>query len=176
MCIRAELENTIEAASKVDVVSPNHAELGELFGKVPHAEDGSLDRSVIEDCARHLCKSRDTTDWSITAVVRCGRDGCYVYNDRQAQWLPAYHASSPEKVIDPTGGGNGFLGGFAVGLVRTKDAIKAAIWGSVSASFCIEQVGVPTLSQVADQSERWNGVNVGDRLADFERRCCLHKS
>ena len=85
------------------------------------------------------------------------------------KWMPAYHQSA-EKVEDPTGGGNSFLGGLAVGLVRVPGYLEeAAIWGSVSASFAIEQVGMPVLSQAAD-GETWNGVRVEDRLSDFKQR------
>ncbi|KAJ5011316.1 hypothetical protein K4K57_005803 [Colletotrichum sp. SAR 10_99] len=84
-------------------------------------------------------------------------------------WIPAVH-QDPTKVIDPTGGGNTFLGGLAVALARGKSVEEAAIWGSVAASFAIEQVGVPTLGEDADSKETWNGVRVRDRLADFQSR------
>lgn len=43
-------------------------------------------------------------------------------------------------------------------------------WGSVSASFMIEQVGVPTLS--ADgEGELWNGSRIEERLEEFKVRC-----
>jgi sugar/nucleoside kinase (ribokinase family) len=93
--------------------------------------------------------------------------------------LPAYHATgdstraekSGGKVVDPTGGGNGFLGGFAVGLTRNGgDLVEAAIWGSIAASYCIEQVGMPELSYDADKGERWNGTDVKSRLDAFRQR------
>ena len=59
-------------------------------------------------------------------------------------WIPAYHQSS-ELVVDPTGGGNTFLGAFAVALARGKGMEEAARWGNVAASFAIEQVGMPVL-------------------------------
>ena len=88
--------------------------------------------------------------------------------------MPAYHQSA-ERVIDPTGGGNGFLGGLAVGLVRAgatpvvENLEKAAIWGSIAASFAIEQVGMPVLRKTED-GETWNGVKIEDRVAEFEQR------
>ncbi|KAJ4361471.1 hypothetical protein N0V85_009405, partial [Neurospora sp. IMI 360204] len=54
------------------------------------------------------------------------------------RWLPAYHTDAA-KVVDPTGGGNTFLGGLAVALARGKSIEEACAWGSVAASFAIEQ-------------------------------------
>ncbi|KXH56510.1 hypothetical protein CSAL01_03335 [Colletotrichum salicis] len=85
------------------------------------------------------------------------------------QWIPAVHQDSA-KVIDPTGGGNTFLGGLAVALARGKSVEEAAAWGSVAASFAIEQVGVPTLAKNEEGQETWNGERVEDRLAEFRAR------
>ncbi|KAI1468694.1 Ribokinase-like protein [Daldinia caldariorum] len=92
------------------------------------------------------------------------------------RWLPAYHAGSPERVVDPTGGGNTFLGALAVALARGKSLEEAAAWGSVAASFAIEQVGTPTLGKAKDSGEEggggetWNGVRVDDRFEEFKNR------
>jgi sugar/nucleoside kinase (ribokinase family) len=83
-------------------------------------------------------------------------------------WLPPVH--SGEKVVDPTGGGNGFLGGLAVALARGKGVEEAAAWGSVAASFAIEQVGMPELGVDKEGRETWNGVRVEERLQEFMRR------
>ncbi len=57
-----------------------------------------------------------------------------------------------------------------VGLVRCGGSVvEAAIWGSVAASFCIEQVGMPKLESHPN-GEIWNGVRVQDRLEGFRQR------
>lgn len=84
-------------------------------------------------------------------------------------WVPAYHRD-PSKVVDPTGGGNSFLGGLATALARGKDMEEAAVYGSVSASFAIEQIGMPMLGTGENGRETWNGVLVEDRLEDIRRR------
>jgi len=89
------------------------------------------------------------------------------------RWIPAYFQGGEEgehKVVDPTGGGNGFLGGLAVALARGKSIEEAAVWGSVAASFAIEQVGVPVLGANDCGQETWNGVVVQDRLEEFKTR------
>lgn len=85
-------------------------------------------------------------------------------------WLPAYFGEreeEQEKVVDPTGGGNGFLGGLAVALARGKELQEAAAWGSVAASFAIEQVGMPVLGKDERGRETWNGALVEERLNEF---------
>ncbi|KAK3398514.1 Ribokinase-like protein [Sordaria brevicollis] len=79
------------------------------------------------------------------------------------RWLPAYHTDA-EMVVDPTGGGNTFLGGLAVALARGKTIEEACAWGSVAASFAIEQVGVPEIGNDEEGRETWNGERVEDRL------------
>lgn len=87
-------------------------------------------------------------------------------------WLPAYFTSADEgRVVDPTGGGNGFLGGLAIALARGKGVEEAAAWGSVAASFMIEQVGVPILGTDELGNETWNGEVVEKRLEAFIKRC-----
>lgn len=85
------------------------------------------------------------------------------------KWLPAFHTHS-ENVEDPTGGGNGFLGGLAVALARGKTIEEACAWGSVAASFAIEQVGMPVLGKDGEGRETWNGVRVEQRLDEYVKR------
>ncbi|OAF61533.1 hypothetical protein VC83_02219 [Pseudogymnoascus destructans] len=84
-------------------------------------------------------------------------------------WLPPYHTSS-EKVIDPTGGGNAFLGALSITRARGAGLEEAARWGNVAASLAIEQVGMPVLSFDEWGEERWNGVDVGERMRELEGR------
>ncbi|KAI0541101.1 Ribokinase-like protein [Xylaria digitata] len=111
------------------------------------------------------------------------------------RWIPAFHTKTYQeddnntvndeeggegetpqdkkkkaKVVDPTGGGNTFLGGLAVALARGKGLEEAAAWGSVAASFAIEQVGVPTLGYDNEGRETWNGVSVDERFEEFKTR------
>lgn len=111
------------------------------------------------------------------------------------RWIPAFHTDAHDdggddpskdeegaesamgeekrrqgKVVDPTGGGNTFLGGLAVALARGKGLEEAAAWGSVAASFAIEQVGMPTLGHDDEGRETWNGVRVDERFEEFKTR------
>lgn len=91
------------------------------------------------------------------------------------KWIPAYwtKVDAHEKVVDPTGGGNTFLGGLAAALARGMGVEEAACWGSVAASFAIEQIGVPQLGRDKDGRETWNGARVQDRLREVQERIGL---
>jgi sugar/nucleoside kinase (ribokinase family) len=173
LCVSSESANCLEALKHVDVVSPNHGELGGFFDKDTNGRD-HVDYRLIESLCDQWLASGTGPDGDGGIVVRCGKDGCVVMGQGMRKWMPAYHESA-EKVVDPTGGGNGFLGGLAVGLVRGGSATglerleEAAVWGTVSASFAIEQVGMPVLERKG-QEETWNGVKVEDRLADFKTK------
>lgn len=74
------------------------------------------------------------------------------------------------KVVDPTGGGNAFIGGLAIGLVRNSgNFVLAAAMGTIAASFAIEQIGIPTLSKKEPGKELWNGVDVQGRLEEYQK-------
>lgn len=93
------------------------------------------------------------------------------------RWLPAYFEERDQhRVVDPTGGGNGFLGGLAVAMARGHELEEAACWGSVAASLCIEQVGVPELGVDGDGEETWNGERVDARLKTFMKRAGISRN
>ncbi|KAF2265929.1 Ribokinase-like protein [Lojkania enalia] len=174
LCTVEELTNCFKALKYVDVVSPNHSELGAFFGEDTNGQNGHVDYRLIEKLCGQLLQNGIGANGQGCVVVRAAKDGCLVARQGFQKWMPAYH-QSPEKVIDPTGGGNGFLGGLAIGLVRggsppsINNLVQGAIWGSISASFAIEQVGMPVLSHIP-QGETWNNVRVEDRLWDFKQR------
>lgn len=165
LCTPEELDNTLEALQYVDVISPNHEELASLCS-FSHPE--SVDKDAVEEQANRLL-SHGIGDGGGAVVVRVGKEGCYVLGKTVSGWVPAYHTES-KRVVDPTGGGNGFLGGFAVGIVRSDgDVMEAALYGNVAASYCIEQVGVPNLHK-DDSGETWNADRPAHRLEKMRRR------
>lgn len=89
-------------------------------------------------------------------VVKCGRDGAIVFtvDDPTGVTVPAVPGI---EVVDPTGAGDGFNGGFVVGVSHGEGPTVAAITGTVAASFVIEAVGVaipPTFSDEAREARR----------------------
>ncbi len=73
------------------------------------------------------------------AVVKLGTRGSRVLPGPESKWMSVPVFAT--RVIDPTGAGDAFCGGFLVGMVRTGDAVQAALYGAVSASFVIEDFG-----------------------------------
>jgi len=175
LCTPAELPACYEAIKHVDVISPNHDELCAFFGERPHHDNGDAAAATIAVCAAKLLDSGIGEGGEGAVVVRVGKDGCYVASRGKQRNLPAYHHTGTGKVVDPTGGGNSFLGGFCKGLVRAEASgdftvcEEAALWGSVAASFAIEQVGMPKLASSTD-GETWNGESAMARLEALRLR------
>lgn len=90
-------------------------------------------------------------------VLRRGAKGSLVYErDTGRYWqVPA----APANVIDVTGGGNAYCGGFLVGWLDHGDIKQAAARAAVSAAITIEQIGPPTITPacLAEANERLAG-------------------
>lgn len=168
LCTPEELDSCKRALKVVDYVSPNHEELA-AFYDAPANHNDRVNRVLVEDCAAKWLESGSEGGKLRAVIVRAGKEGCYVAERGECNWIPAYHQNS-EKVIDPTGGGNAFLGGLAVDLARGSRVIDAAICGAVAASFAIEQVGVPKLTSIGPNDEQWNGEGALQRVKELRRR------
>jgi sugar/nucleoside kinase (ribokinase family) len=170
VCTPGDMETCIKALKLVDVVSPNHAELASFFGGTGQKGD-AVDVEAVEAYAKTWLNSGIGHLASGSAVIRCGKEGCLVASRTTTRWLPAYHQAGSAKVVDPTGGGNCFLGALALALSRGHGVETAAMWGSIAASFAIEQIGLPTMRQPGGQEawegETWNGEHVQTRLHQF---------
>ncbi|MBW8011408.1 MAG: carbohydrate kinase family protein [Chloroflexi bacterium] len=72
-------------------------------------------------------------------VIKRGAEGQMLYDaESQTKYiLPAY----PARVVDPTGAGDAFCGGFLAGYRHTFDPLQAGLHGNVSASLTVEGSG-----------------------------------
>ena len=77
-------------------------------------------------------------------VIKMGADGSYVAQTNESVFVPVYPI---EKLVDPTGAGDSFAGGFVGCLSQQSvpDFVEAVICGSAMASFCVEGFGVESL-------------------------------
>lgn len=77
-------------------------------------------------------------------AIRHGARGSYVWSGMRDE---AWHVPAvPVDVVDPTGAGNAFGGGFCAGWAESGDALAAGCRGAVAAAVLIRQVGLPTMS------------------------------
>jgi hypothetical protein len=184
LCISEQRANFREAVKYVDIVSPNAEELAGFFtSEIPVWSEEKAAKEVLA--------------WGIgphgngVLVARQGSKGCAAYL-RECQFhLRAYHLSTEDQqstVIDPTGGGNAFLGALALAmngkvtppmsildrlLVKVEPhrrLLGALIYATIAASFVIEQPGMPLLSQKVGEKELWNGELFEDRLVTYLHR------
>lgn len=182
-CTPEELSNTREAVEHIDVFSPNHDELARLWGvQATDAATGEVDFAWVSLASQYFYSFGLQYGKGGAVVVRAGKSGCCITGEGQQRWLPAYHGTRPEitgagRVVDPTGAGNAFLGALAVSLGREssmpvfRQLEVAATWGTIAASFAIEQVGVPNLekSNFDALKETWNGESADSRVDCYMR-------
>jgi sugar/nucleoside kinase (ribokinase family) len=145
-CSPETFEHHKKVVEKVDIFSPNHAELASFFAQ-PSNGSAIFDKTTIEEQARTFMPASPSHPLCI--LIRCAEHGCFLHraipNGEQDIWLPAYHLPGSDKVVDTTGAGNAFLGGAAMGYLQHHDFGLAAAYGSVAASFAVETVGLPPL-------------------------------
>ncbi len=98
-----------------------------------------------------------------TLVVKRGEYGVLVFTEHSIFSAPAYPL---EEVFDPTGAGDTFAGGFMGYLAATNNLTdetirKATVFGSVMASFTVENFSLNRLRQL-------NWAEVEDRFRRFQ--------
>lgn len=190
LCTPHEVEMLRKAIGYVDVVSPNAEELEAYFSAdMPLRPQTELAALI--------------TGWGIgiggdgVLVVREGAQGCTGYASSWTSHLPAFfQRSESSAVVDPTGGGNTFLGGLAMALAGpTRPSVNevekrlklnlrcfkddtlscsrvvcAMLLATVAASYAIEQSGVPVLSSSGEEHDHWNAAALPDRVNTYIER------
>ena len=73
-----------------------------------------------------------------TVIVTLGTRGALLSAQEVLYQIPAY---KPQKIVDPTGAGDAFIGGFLAELVKGKDCLWCACVGSAVASIVVEAIG-----------------------------------
>ena len=135
---------------------------GEIFGEV----DAFLpSEQEVMDLWGHKDISR-LSDWLVerdchaAVVIKRGAEGVDVLVDRSVIRVP----SVVQELVDPTGAGDAFCGGFLSGLVATGDPVEAAIRGVVSSSFVCETRGALAAAAHIDPQ-------LIERRSDMARKC-----
>ncbi len=115
--------------SLTDIFSPTRREADSLLGK--QSWENHI-RQFIEYGARIV-------------VLRMDLDGAAVAQEGNSSIM--HVPAMPVEVKNPIGAGNAFCGGFLAGWLEYHDLYTAAVCGTVSASFLLEQVGMPVLDE-----------------------------
>ncbi|MBN09645.1 MAG: sugar kinase [Flavobacteriaceae bacterium] len=137
-----------EVISKVDLICINDEEAIQLTGK----------KSIIQ--AAELIQNLGPK----YVIIKKGEYGATLFNKDNIFSVPAFPI---KKILDPTGAGDSFIGGFA-GYLLQQDVVDfenmktAMIYASIIASFTVQGFGSENL-QLIDSSE------IKKRLLDFKQ-------
>lgn len=121
-----------------DYVTPNEWEAAELTGiAVQNTEEANRAAEALLGLgARNV-------------VITMGAQGAFVRNAQLAELVPAVDAGA---VVETTGAGDAFNGGFAVGLAEGMDLVSAARFGCAVAGISVTRHGtansMPTRAEV----------------------------
>lgn len=95
-------------------------------------------------------------------IIKKGEHGAILFGEDKMFYSPAVML---ENVIDPTGAGDSFAGGFIGYLAKTKEINfdnmkKAVVYGTVLASFTVEKLGIESIENIEEEK-------VNKRLAEI---------
>jgi ribokinase len=123
-------ERLLALAARVDAFLPSRDELAQLVG--------------YDDPARALSELSGLPTPAI--VAKLGADGCLVWDARTQELTRVGVSEGP--VLDVTGAGDAFCGGFAAALASGLEPVEAARRGAVSASFAVAGFGSLALAEL----------------------------
>ncbi|MDX9749621.1 MAG: PfkB family carbohydrate kinase [Flavobacteriales bacterium] len=140
------LEKLKEVIARVDILTINDAEARQLSGQ----------HSLVKAAAKILAMG------PTYLVIKKGEHGALLFSEDRIFFSPALPL---DEVVDPTGAGDTFAGGFIGYLARTQDhgfenLKRAIIVGSAMASFCCERFGVERMLEITK-------ADIDRRIHDF---------
>ncbi|MBA4136893.1 MAG: ribokinase [Opitutus sp.] len=115
-----------------------HAGCVTLLRSAPYREHGEFNGSVLHalkaDALHRLCRCLQVP----IVILTLGARGCFVSQPDAYLRMNAH----PVEVIDTTGAGDAFVGGFAAGLVKFKrNVVEAANFANAVAALAVMQPG-----------------------------------
>lgn len=127
-----------------DYITPNETEAEELTGIGVR----TLDQA-------RAAASRLIERGAGAAVITLGDKGALIHTADLSELVPAFRAGP---VVETTGAGDAFNGGFAVGLARDMAPVDAVRFGCAVAGISVTRAGtapsMPTLAEVMDLLDR----------------------
>jgi sugar/nucleoside kinase (ribokinase family) len=135
-----------------------------IQGRLPELKKtlGNVDMLTINESEARMLSGSHNLKRAVQAiqqfgpsmvVVKRGEYGVISFNGNSIFYVPAYPL---EDVHDPTGAGDSFAGGFMGHLARTGDLSetnfrRAMVYGSVMASFAVEEFGLRRTMRLTPQ-------------------------
>tara|TARA_Y100000991_G_scaffold203596_1_gene178415 strand:- start:93 stop:1010 length:918 start_codon:yes stop_codon:yes gene_type:complete len=125
------LDDLLQVIRNVDIITINEEEARQLSGE-----------TSLSLAAKKIFNMGPSN-----IVIKKGEHGALLFSGNKRFFVPAFPI---EKVFDPTGAGDTFLGGFAGYLAKTKNYSfknmkKAVVYGCLLASFSVEKFGTKGL-------------------------------
>ncbi|MDH4985444.1 ribokinase [Aminobacter anthyllidis] len=110
-----------------DYVTPNETEAATLTGVDTSTDEGALKAasSLVERGARN-------------ALITLGAKGALLHGEAGTHFVPAFRVSN---VVDTTGAGDAFNGGFAVALSQGQSPVDAVRFGAAVAALAVQKAG-----------------------------------
>ena len=130
--IETTREELLQVLSKSDILLINESEAKML-----------TERSKIDDAAKALLEMGLET-----IVIKLGSKGAKLYSVDKEIVIGVYPI---DKVLDPTGAGDTFGGGFISALAQGKSYTEALALGSALASLCAEGIGIDVLEKASKE-------------------------
>ncbi|MCA9411512.1 MAG: ribokinase [Candidatus Omnitrophica bacterium] len=125
---------------KVDIVTPNLGELGELTGR----DIDSLDS--VESAAKHLLSKGCGA-----VVVTQGAEGCLAVTPEESWWVKAIEVDARDTV----GAGDCFSGNLAAALAEGLTLKEGIKWATVAAGLSVTRLGAQASMPARDEIERY---------------------
>lgn len=123
----------------VDILIPNESEFVALVRTLPGLRRPRFDERALQalswDALHAMCRKFGVP----TLIVTLGARGCFISQQGGHHFIPAHRGL---RVVDTTGAGDAFCGGFAAGLVRYQGRmVEAAALGTAVAALSITKPG-----------------------------------
>jgi hypothetical protein len=147
--IQSKKAELIKLLKRIDIFLVNEGEARQLSGEMNLIKASRVIRKMG-------CK---------TLIIKKGEHGALLFNGNSVFCAPAYLM---ESISDPTGAGDTFAGGFIgylakKGKVTEENLRKAVVYGSIMATFTVEDFSLNRLANIKKQ-------DIEKRYKEF---CCL---
>jgi ribokinase len=137
-----------------DVLIPNETEFVALVNQLGLAGKKAFTETALAKMSAAKLHQLCRTFGVATVIVTLGGKGCFISQSSGATALPACPGI---KVMDTTGAGDAFCGGFAAGLVKfSGDTIAAAKFATVVAGLSVTKRGTAPAMPTAREITRFS--------------------